>query len=331
MGLGHGHAHGANAHVSTAADGVAVVAQTAGARHRSRLLIAFLLVLAFTILELVVGIVVGSLALISDAAHMGTDVLGLGMALAAITLAARPGREHSGKRTYGLFRLEVLAALANGLLLFALSGYVIVEAIIRFTSPNDVPGLPLLVVASIGLVISVVNFRLLNPGAKESINLRAAYIEVTADMLGALGVIVAAIIILATGWPYADPLVGLAIGLFILPRTWKLTGQAVRILLEAAPPTVDVDRVRAEMLAINGVVDVHDLHIWTITSGMESATGHVVVAEGADYHSVLDDVVRVLNDDFHITHTTIQCEPEVHDETARTICGPVTPTKREVD
>lgn len=300
--MGHDHAHAS--------------AATAGAKHRKPLIIAFGLTAAYMLVELVTGLVTGSLALLSDAAHMGTDVLGLGMALAAITLAQR---EAPAQRTYGTYRLEVLAALANGLLLFGVAGYVLYEAWQRFASPPEVPGLPMLAVAVVGLVINLISFRLLAAGSKESLNLKGAYLEVFSDMLGSVGVIVAAVIIFTTGWRYADPLIGAGIGLFILPRTWKLSAQAVRILMEVAPPGLDVEEVRQRILALPGVADVHDLHIWTVTSGIETATGHVVLAEGADLHPVLDRVTALLAQEYHVTHATIQCEPEGHEEHANPI------------
>lgn len=300
--MGSGHAH--------------PTAVSAGGRHRRPLLIAFGLTATYMVVEFIVGFSVNSLALISDAAHMGTDVLGLGMALAAITLASRPT---TSQRTFGLYRIEVLAALANGLLLFAVAGYVLFEAVQRFSAPPDVPGLPLLVTASIGLVINLISFRLLMAGSKESLNLKGAYLEVLGDLLGSVGVIVAAVILSTTGWAYADPIIGVGIGLFILPRTFILTRQALRILLEVAPPEVDMDAVRADVLAVPGVAEIHDLHVWTITSGMESATGHIVVEDGADYPTVLAGVVAVLRDVHHIDHVTIQCEPSQFDETKNAV------------
>lgn len=300
--MGHDHGHAS--------------AATAGAKHRKPLIIAFGLTAAYMLVELVTGLVTGSLALLSDAAHMGTDVLGLGMALAAITLAQR---EAPAQRTYGTYRLEVLAALANGLLLFGVAGYVLYEAWQRFASPPDVPGLPMMAVAAVGLIVNLISFRLLAAGSKESLNLKGAYLEVFSDMLGSVGVIVAAVIIFTTGWRYADPLIGAGIGLFILPRTWKLTAQAVRILMEVAPPGLDVDQVRARILTLPGVADVHDLHIWTVTSGIETATGHVVLADDAELHSVLDRVTALLAEEYHVTHATIQCEPGNHEEHANPI------------
>jgi cobalt-zinc-cadmium efflux system protein len=278
--------------------------------------IAFFLTASYMVVEFVVGFSVNSLALISDAAHMGTDVLGLGMALAAITLASRPATQ---QRTYGLYRLEVLAALANGVLLFAVAGYVLFEAIQRFGAPPDIPGIPLLITASIGLVINLISFRLLMAGSKESLNVKGAYLEVMGDLLGSIGVIAAAIILFTTGWAYADPIIGVGIGLFILPRTFKLTRQALRILLEVAPPEIDMNAVRADVLAVDGVEEIHDLHVWTITSGMESASGHIVLKEGADYGPVLDGVLAVLREKHHIDHATIQCEPREFDETKNAI------------
>lgn len=266
---------------------------------------------SYMLVEFIVGFAINSLALISDAAHMGTDVLGLGMALAAITLANRPT---TSQRTYGLYRLEVLAALANGILLFAVAGYVLFEAVQRFDEPPEIPGMPLLIVSTIGLVINLISFRLLMAGSKESLNVKGAYLEVLADLLGSVGVIAAAIILLTTGWAYADPIVGVGIGLFILPRTWKLTRQALRILLEVAPPHIDMDELSAAVLAVDGVVEVHDLHVWTITSGMESASGHVVIAANRDYQGVLGSVLNVLRARYHIEHATIQCEPSAFEE-----------------
>jgi len=295
--VGSGHSHGP--------------APSSGGRHRTPLLVAFGLTATYMVVELVAGLITGSLALLSDAAHMGTDVLGLGMALAAITLAQRPS---TSQRTYGTYRLEVLAALANGVLLFGVGGYVLYEAYRRLSEPPEVPGLPLLLVATVGLVVNLVSFRLLLAGSKESLNVRGAYLEVLGDLLGSVGVIVAAVVIYTTGWRYADPLIGAGIGLFILPRTWRLTGQALRILMEVAPPGMDVEEIRGRILALPGVVDVHDLHVWTLTSGMDSATGHVVVADDADYHQVLDQVVTLLAEDYDVIHATIQCEPESHEE-----------------
>ncbi|HET7689556.1 MAG TPA: cation diffusion facilitator family transporter [Nocardioidaceae bacterium] len=294
--MGHDHGHG---HAS------------ASARHRTPLAIAFTLTASFAAVELVVGVVTRSLALISDAAHMGTDVVGLGMALAAITLASRPS---TSQRTFGTYRLEVLAALANGLLLFGVAGYVLYEAFRRLTDPPQVPGVPMLVVATAGLVVNLVSFLLLREGAQESLNVRGAYLEVLGDLVGSVGVIVAALVIWTTGWVYADPLIAACIGLFILPRTWRLMAQALRILMEVAPPGLDVEAVRRSILDLPGVADVHDLHVWTVTSGIDTATGHVVLDGSTDFHAVLDQVMALLESEYAVTHATIQCEPAGHRE-----------------
>ena len=282
---------------------------SATGRHKRPLQIAFGLTFLYMVAEIVGGLATGSLALLSDAAHMGTDVVGLGMALAAIHLASRPAPAH---RTYGTYRLEVLAALANSALLFGVAGYVLYEAYQRLREPPEVLGVPMLVVAVVGLIVNLISFRLLVAGSKESLNVKGAFLEVLSDLLGSIGVIVAAGIIAVTDWRYADPIIGAGIGVFILPRTWKLASQAVRILIEAAPSGIDVDEVRARLLSLPGVADVHDLHVWTLTSGMDAASGHVVVAEGADNHDVLDRVSAVLADEYHVAHSTIQCEPASH-------------------
>ncbi|MBI2708455.1 MAG: cation transporter [Actinobacteria bacterium] len=287
------------------------VGGSAAGRHKRPLQAAFALTLAYMVAEVVGGLVTNSLALLSDAAHMGTDVIGLGMALAAIHFASRPAPAH---RTYGTYRLEVLAALANSVLLFGVAGYVLFEAYRRFRAPPEVLGVPMLVVAVIGLLVNLASFRLLMAGSKESLNVKGAFLEVMSDLLGSIGVIVAAVVVATTGWTYADPLIGAGIGLFIIPRTYKLCAQAVRILIEAAPPGMDVEAVRARIAGLPGVAGVHDLHVWTLTSGMDAASGHVVVADGADHHGVLDRVTGVLTDEYGIAHTTIQCETADHDD-----------------
>ena len=283
-------------------------ASSAAGRHKRPLQLAFGLTFLYMLAEVVGGLATGSLALLSDAAHMGTDVVGLGMALAAIQLASRPAPAH---RTYGTYRLEVLAALANAVLLFGVAGYVLYEAYQRLREPPDVLGIPMLIVAVIGLVVNLISFRLLTAGSKESLNVKGAFLEVLSDLLGSVGVIVAAVVVATTGWSYADPIIGAGIGLFILPRTWRLCAQAVRILIEAAPAGIDVEVVRQRLLSLSGVAGVHDLHVWTVTSGMDAATGHLVV-DGADAYDVLVRAAALLADDFGVAHTTFQCEPPGH-------------------
>lgn len=283
----------------------------AGRRHAGRLKVALLMVALFMVVEVVAGFWTRSLALLSDAAHMATDALGLGMALAAIAVADHARGDRG--RTFGLYRLEILAALANAVLLFGVGGYVVFEAVRRFGSPTEVLTEPMLVVAVGGLIVNVITMRMLAEGASESINLRGAYLEVVADLVGSIGVIVAALITLATGWIYADPLFAVVIALFILPRAWRLGRQAVRVLVQAAPDRLDLDHLRGDLEEIAGVVDVHDLHVWTLTSEMDVATVHLMIKEGTDPHPVLDRARAILQSDHGISHATLQVEPHTHE------------------
>jgi len=274
------------------------------------LVISFVLVVVFMIVEIVGGIMTGSLALLSDAGHMATDAIGLGMALAAITAATNANSD--GHRTYGLYRLEILAALANSVLLFGVAIYVLFEAYRRIQDPPEILSTPMLIVAVAGLIVNIIGWRLLREGAGESLNVEGAYLEVLADLIGSLGVILAALIIQFTGWPYADPIIGAAIGLFILPRAWRLGRRAIRVLVEAAPEGLDVDELRARLVSIDGVVDVHDLHVWTLTSEMDVATVHIVTGASIDPHPILDTARSILEEDYNIPHATLQVEPETH-------------------
>jgi cobalt-zinc-cadmium efflux system protein len=293
------HAHGAPA-----------LARSGGARHRTRLAWAFALTCAVFVVEVVGGLVTNSLALLSDAGHMLTDVLGMGMALAAIQLAAHGRRE--AQRSFGMYRLEILAALANAVLLFGVGLYVVIEAVRRFAEPPQVLAGPMLVVALVGLVANLVATVLLREGARESLNLKAAYLEVLADGLGSLGVIAAAVILQVTGWPYADPIIAAVIGVFVLPRSWQVGAHAVRILIQAAPPELPLEALSADLAGLEGVVDVHDLHAWTLTSDMEVVSAHVMVHATADTHGVLDRARALLADRYGIVHATLQIEPDDH-------------------
>jgi cobalt-zinc-cadmium efflux system protein len=293
----HGHDHGA-------------AAMRAGARHMRPLLISFGLIVSFLAVQVVTGIVTGSLALLSDAGHMATDALGLAMALAAIQAASK-ARVHP-QRTFGLYRLEILAALVNAALLFGVAGYVFFEAISRLSDTREVASTPVLIVGVLGLVVNVVAFLLLRAGSKESLNLQGAYIEVLSDLIGSVGVIVAAIVWGITGWSWVDPVIGAAIGVFILPRAFRLGREALRVLVQAAPADLDLAALQNELAEIEGVVDVHDLHVWTLTSDMEVATAHLMVASGADSHAVLDRARQLLADRHGISHSTLQVEPDDH-------------------
>ncbi|MBT8247307.1 MAG: cation diffusion facilitator family transporter, partial [Acidimicrobiia bacterium] len=239
-----------------------------------------------------------------------TDALGLGMALAAITAANRADTD--GYRTYGLYRLEILAALANAVLLFGIAGYVLVEAFRRFGNPPEVLSGPMLVVAVVGLIVNLIGWWLLRQGAGESINVEGAFLEVLADLIGSVGVIIAALVLRYTGWAYADPLFGAAIGLFILPRAWRLGRRALHVLVQAAPEGLDLNELRDRLTAIPGVTNIHDLHVWTLTSEMDVATVHLVTLTGTDPHPILDRARALLQNDYQISHATLQVEPDTH-------------------
>ncbi|QUH04713.1 cation transporter [Saccharopolyspora erythraea] len=293
--MGHGHGHGG------AADAV-----SASGRYVRRLGASFAVLLGFFVLEAVVGFMTSSLALLSDAGHMLTDVLGVGMALAAITAARLPAR---GGRTFGLYRVEVLAALANAVLLFGVAAYILYEAIGRFREPPEVAGVPMMLTAAAGLLANLVVFALLRKGANESLNVRGAYLEVLADTLGSIGVLVGGALTTAFGWYLADPIVAVGVGLFVLPRTWKLARQALRILVQQAPEGVDVQKMRTELAELPSVTEVHDLHVWTLTSGMEVASAHLTTDNGADHGGVLIAAQRLLAERYSIDHATLQVEP----------------------
>ncbi len=291
----HDHAHGHSHGVSVRA---------------GRLWWVVAILAVFLVVEAVGALVTNSLSLLSDAGHMLTDLVGIGMALAAIHVANR--KVQRSHRTFGLYRLEILAALANAVLLFAVGLYVVWEAIVRLQHPEQVRSGEMLIVAIAGALANVVCFLLLREGANESLNVRGAYLEVLADLLTSVGVIFAAIVLAITSWEWVDPVIGAGIGLFIFPRTWRLGAQAVRVLVEAAPPHLDVDSVREDLSAVEGVVGVHDLHVWTLTSEMEMASAHLVVAEESDLHGVLDRARDLLRVRYHIEHSTLQIEPVSH-------------------
>jgi cobalt-zinc-cadmium efflux system protein len=263
------------------------------------------LTLTYMAAEVVGGLLTGSLALLADAAHMLTDAGGLALALLAIRFGERPA---TPQRTYGYLRAEVLSALANAVVLLVLTIYILYEAYRRFVDPPEVIGGPMLAVATVGLVVNLISMRLLSGGSSESLNVKGAYFEVLSDMLGSLGVIVAAVIVMVTGWRLADPIVGAGIGLFIVPRTWSLLSQVTHILLEGTPPQVDVVLLERRLAEIPGVAGVHDLHVWTITSGLDAMSGHLVVPGAGDAARVLRHARQILADEFKVDHVTIQIE-----------------------
>ena len=260
----------------------------------------------FLIAEVIAGVVFQSLALLADAAHMFTDAAALAIAVAAVRIARRPA---DAKRTYGYHRFEILAAAFNAVLLFGVALYILYEAYRRFNAPAEVQPLGMLVVATLGLAVNLLSMRFLQSGKDTSLNVKGAYLEVWADMLGSIGVIVAALVIRFTGWAWVDTLVAVGIGLWVLPRTWVLLKESLNILLEGAPEGVDVDEVARTMLAVPGVTGVHDLHVWVLTSGKNALTAHVVHAASIDGAALIEPLKEMLADRFKVFHTTLQVEP----------------------
>ncbi|MBS0356423.1 MAG: cation transporter [Proteobacteria bacterium] len=261
---------------------------------------------SFLVAEVIGGVLTGSLALISDAAHMLTDAAALAIALAAIRIARRPADR---RRTYGYHRFEILAAAFNAMLLFAVALYILVEAYRRFTSPPEIHSVGMLVIASIGLIVNLISIRLLSRGQSDSLNVKGAYLEVWSDLLGSIGVIVGAVVIQLTGWSWVDPLVAVAIGLWVLPRTWILLKDSLNILLEGVPEGIDLEEVEQAMLAVPSVLGVHDLHVWALTTGKTSLTAHVVYDQTYSPEDALMPALQtVLANRFRVVHTTLQCE-----------------------
>ena len=278
---------------------------TAARAHRNRLAGVFILTLAVLIIEIIGSYLTDSLALLADAGHLLTDTVGIGLALGAIWFAGRPATEG---RTFGYLRLEILAAVANAVLLLGIAVIVVVEAIRRLGEPPEIAAVPMLAIALLGGAVNLVGVALLHAPSRDSLNMRGAYLEVLGDLLGSAAVVIAAVVIVVTGWTPIDALASLAIGALILPRTLRLLRDAVDVLLEASPKGLDVEAVRRHILAAPGVADVHDLHAWTITSGLNVLSAHVVMAPGADPPAVLDELCRCLSGDFDIEHSTFQLE-----------------------
>lgn len=282
----------------------------AGASSK-RLALALGLTSTFLVAELVGAYVFDSLALLSDAAHMFTDSAALAIALAAVRIGQRPPDD---KRTFGYRRFEILAAAFNAILLFAVAGYVTIEGIARFFDPRPVESLGMLAVASLGLIVNLIAMRILAGGKESSLNIKGAYLEVWADMLGSVGVIGAAIAIYLTGYNWIDPIVAIAIGLWVLPRTWVLLRDTTHILLQGVPRGFDLEAIRAAMEEVAGVDDVHDLHLWSVAGDDASLTAHVALSGGGDAETVRRAVIDMLASRFDIRHATIQTEAEACEE-----------------
>lgn len=280
---------------------------SAAGKNKKNLAIVLALTGTYLIAEVVGGIWTGSLALLADAGHMFTDVLGLALALSAIWFAERPA---TPARTYGYYRIEIFAAFINAAILIFISLYILYEAYQRFKDPPEVQSTGMLAVAAVGLVINIVGMIILRSGSKESLNMKGAYFEVLSDMLTSLGVIAAGLIMLTTGWYYADPLISAGIGLFILPRTWVLMKDAVGVLLEGTPSDINIESLRQSVISLEGVRDVHDLHVWSLTSGMNAMSLHVVLENEAEHDEVLSKVQRLALETYNISHTTVQTETQ---------------------
>lgn len=278
---------------------------TSAGRHKKRLAAALGLTVAFMIVEVVGGLWTGSLALLADAAHMLTDAGGLVLALVAIRFSERPA---TPQNTYGYVRMEVLSALANAVVLLLLTIYIFYEAYERFLNPPPILGGPMLIVAMFGLTVNLISMKLLSAGSSESLNVKGAYFEVLGDMLGSLGVIVAAGVVMLTGWALADPIIGAGIGLLILPRTWTLLKQAIHILMEGTPPEIDMPMLENELINIPGVDAIHDLHVWTISSGVDAMSCHIVVNDMSEARTILSRARAIMEEKFGLSHVTIQID-----------------------
>jgi cobalt-zinc-cadmium efflux system protein len=290
MEVGHDHSHG-----------------IAEGQNERPLWWALALTTAFLIAEVVGGILTNSLALIADAAHMFTDTAALAVSLTAIRIARRPA---DTQRTFGYFRFEILAATVNAVLLFLVALYILYEAWNRFRNPPDVKSEVMLVIAALGLIVNLISMRLLSAGKDKSLNIKGAYLEVWSDMLGSAGVILGAGVIWFTGWIWVDTVIAIAIGLWVLPRTWILLKASMNVLLEGVPQGIGLQDIEAAVLAIEDVASLHDLHVWAISSGKTSLTVHVVCKSSATWPDLLNTIRELLADRFEIHHSTVQLELE---------------------
>ncbi len=289
------HAHHAHSH-----------APARGGSARA-LILALGLTALLAVVEVLGGLLSGSLALLADAGHMASDVASLGLALLAVGLARRPA---TPQRSFGLQRAEILAALANGLALVAVAAWILWEAWRRLGEPGEVLAGPMLAVAAGGLAVNIASAAILSRSGEESLNRTAALRHVLADALGSVGAVGAAVIILLTGWTYADPIVSAVIAVLVLGSSWSIVRDAGRVLLEAAPRGIDADEVGRRMVSLDGVREVHDLHVWTITSGFPALSAHVLVGAGEDCHGTRRSLEALLRRDFEIEHTTLQVDHE---------------------
>lgn len=299
--------------VSAGVDFKPLRVESAAARHRGKLVWVIGLTGTYLVAEVIGAFVTGSLALLADAGFMFTDLVAVSLALAAIHIGARPA---TPRQTFGYYRAEVLAALANAALMLLICAYILFEAYQRLRHPRAVMGDGMMAVAVIGLIVNLVGAWLLREASRESLNLRGAYLEVLGDTLGSLAVIAGGLVIWRTGWRLVDPILSVGIGLFILPRAWSLLKESLEILMEGTPRELDLERLRRALASIDGVVGVHDLHAWTITSGMTALAGHLVVADMGRSLAVLTEARRRSRAEFGLEHVTLQVEPPDFPEAA---------------
>ena len=284
---------------------------SAASKHKKNLLIVLVLSGTYLIAEVIGGLITNSLALLADAAHMLTDVVGLLLAFIAIKIGERKA---DAKKTYGYYRTEILAAVINAVILLGISIYVLFEAYQRFLNPPEVQSKSMLIVAGIGLLVNIVGMMILRKDSEASLNMKGAYFEVLSDMLTSVGVMIAGIIMLMTNWYYADPIISAAIGLLIFPRTWRLLKEAINVLLESTPKDVDIYQLRHALQQVPGVKSLHDLHVWSLTSGVNAMSVHIVRDKGTNYNLLLKILTDETMNNFKITHTTFQIEEEGYEE-----------------
>lgn len=274
--------------------------------HAKKLRLVLIITISFLIVEVIIGIFANSLALIANAIHMFTDVAGIGLALIAINFSSK--RSATAHKTYGFYRLEILTALINSTLILIFSFYIIYEAYWRLFEQNEIKGLYVFVIATIGLIVNLIGIKILHRHAKENINVEGAYLEVLKDMYGSCAVIVASLIIISTNLYIVDPIVSIGLSLFIIPRTWSLMKRVVNILMEGVPSNISYEQVKKSILEIKGVTGIFDLHLWTITSGFDAMTAHVVISDVSKSQIILNEINSILEKKFNITHNTIQIE-----------------------
>lgn len=274
-----------------------------------KLKIILLIISAFIVIEILAGIFTNSLALLSDAGHMLTDAAGIGFSLFAITFASK--KALTPQKTYGFYRLEILAALTNSIIILLFSFYIIYEAYLRLVvvgQQKEIQGVTVLIVAIVGLIVNLIGMKVLHGHAKDNLNMEGAYLEVLKDVLGSCAVIVAGLIIIFTEFYIIDPIISIGLALFIWPRTWSLLKRSINILMEGLPPNISYEDVKKSILEIQGVTGVFDLHIWKITSGFDALTAHVVIYDVSKSQNILKEIFSMLEKKFNITHTTIQIE-----------------------